>query len=55
MKYLCRSINRQRNPYPEYLNRLPNGMWMSPSLRKKPDYGLLGSTPYGRRVAKKGR
>ncbi len=60
LKYLCRTVNRTRNPYPDHWFRLggqggpPAGSWISPKTRRTKDsLGLYGDTPFGRRLAKR--
>ncbi len=61
LKYLCRHVNRHRNPYPEWY-RNGRGMdgpnsFRSPrgaARRAAKQQGLLADTPIGRRLAKRG-
>lgn len=60
LKYLCRNVNRQRNPYPESYFRAggpggyPIGTYMSHknvAANKVKKMGLYSDTPLGRRLA----
>lgn len=56
-KYLCRTVQRNRNPYPDHYYQVggrlgpPQGSWISPKSRKRPTLGLHADTPLGRRLA----
>lgn len=57
LKYLCRSIQRTKNPYPaHYYARggkfgVSQNAWVSPKNAVKKSLGLLADTPVGRRLA----
>lgn len=52
LKYLCRAINWKRNPYPDWWNRPGPGVWTPLKRRKKLPTGILGDTPFARRIVK---
>lgn len=52
LKYLCRAINRQKNPFPAWYSRPAFGTWNSPKGRRPLDMGLLSDTPFGRQIAR---
>lgn len=52
LKYLARGINWQRNPYPEWYGAPGPQMWVSPKRRKKLETGILGETPFARRIVR---
>jgi hypothetical protein len=57
LKYLCRSVSRDHNPYPDYYFAiggklgLPAGTWVSPKSRQTRRMGFYPDTPLGRRLA----
>jgi hypothetical protein len=59
LKYLCRNLNRTRNPDPDnYYRRgrplgAPAGSWVSPRAQRRSDPGLLSDTPFSRRLLKR--
>lgn len=55
LKYLCRHVNKQRNPYPDWVNRPAFGTFHSPKSAPGKNYGLLSTTPFGRRVASRSK
>lgn len=52
LKYLCRAINWQKNPYPDWWNRPGYGTWVPPKSRPKLNTGILGNTPFARRLVR---
>lgn len=52
LKYLCRGVNWKKNPYPDWWGRPGPGEWNSPKRQKKTPTGLLGDTPFSRRILK---
>lgn len=52
LKYLCRGVNWKKNPFPDWWGRPGPGQWSSPKRRKKLDTGILGNTPFAKRVVK---
>ena len=55
LKYLCRNIQKNRNPFPGGYSSGGNGSWTSPKLNRGGGigFGLLDSTPFGRRIARR--
>lgn len=52
LKYLCRAINWQRNPFPDWYSRPGHGSWVPLKSRPKLSTGILGETPFARRMVK---
>ena len=59
LRYLCRAINWSRNPYPEWYRRATFLQWRgshgSGGRAGSHDPGLYGTTPFGRRLHRKGK
>lgn len=59
LKYLCRSIDRSRNPFPAHSDTGADGHFISPKLARKQEAlkpslaGLVADTPFTRRMQKK--
>lgn len=58
LRYLTRTVNRHRNPYPEGWwspgggSGMPRNTWVSPKNRAEKSRGLYPDTPLGRKLAK---
>ncbi len=51
LKYLCRSINRHRNPFPEGYGYRPDyNRFTSPRHDVAPSMGLFSNTPFAKRI-----
>jgi hypothetical protein len=53
LKYLCRGLIKNRNPYPAWFDAQAQNTWYSPKSRKPRNNGLFNNSPVTKRLLRK--